>query len=194
MHRLLPILLLLLPLSAAPAEAVTVRDLIELTRAGLSDDVLLALIEVDRGVFAIDTDTLKTLKKAGVSERVIVALVRSGRMPLPVQETLPIESDVPQPEPPQVVVIDHHEPERIREVPVPIYIPVETRGHFSRRRVLEHPVSDFRVLQHPVSDFIPFSGGRPVRASDHPSQVPKTEPVYWGFGGKLRPDAWKPKH
>lgn len=194
MHRLLPILLLLLPLSAAPAEAVTVRDLIELTRAGLSDDVLLALIEVDRGVFAIDTDTLKTLKKAGVSERVIVALVRSGRMPLPVQETLPIESDVPQPEPPQVIVIDHHEPERIREVAVPIYIPVDTRRHHSRRRVLDHPVSDFRVLQHPVSDFIPFSGGRPVRASDHPSQAPKTEPVFWGFGGKLRPDAWKPKH
>jgi hypothetical protein len=183
MHRLLPLFLLLLPLSAAPAEAVTVRDLIELTRAGLGDDVLVALIEVDRGVFAIDTDTLKTLKEAGVSERVIVALVRSGRMPLPVQETSQIESDFPQPEPPQVVVIDHHEPERIREVPFPIYIPVETRRHRSRPRVLEQP----------VSDFIPFSGGRPVRASDHPSRIPKTEPVYWGFGGKLRPDAWKPK-
>lgn len=183
MHRLLPILLLLLPLSAAPAQAVTVRDLIELTRAGLGDDVLLALIEVDRGVFAIDTDTLKTLKEAGVSERVIVAFVRSGRMPLPVQETFPFETDLPQAEPPQVIVIDHHEPERIREVAVPIYIPVDTRRHHSRHRVLEQP----------VSDFIPFSGGRPVRASDHPSQAPRTEPVYWGFGGKLRPDAWKPK-
>jgi hypothetical protein len=188
MHRLLPVLLLLLPLSAAPAEAVTVRDLIELTRAGVGDDVLLALIEVDGGVFAIDTDTLTTLKKAGVSERVIIALVRSGRMPLPVQETFPIETELPQPEPPQVVVIDHHEPERIREVPFPIFIPVEMRRHHSRGRVLHD-----RVLHHPVSDFIPFSGGRPVRASDHPSQAPKREPVYWGFGGKLRPDAWKPK-
>jgi hypothetical protein len=184
MHRLLPILLLLLPLSAAPAEAVTVRDLIELTRAGLGDDVLLALIEVDRGVFAIDTDTLKTLKEAGVSERVIVAFVRSGRMPLPVQETFPFETELPQPETPQVIVIDHHEPEQIREVAFPIYIPVDTRRHHSRRRVLEQP----------VSDFIPFSGGRPVRASDPSSRAPKTEPVYWGFGGKLRPDAWKPKH
>lgn len=185
MHRLLPVFLLLLPLSAARAEAVTVRDLIELTRAGVGDDVLLALIEVDRGVFAIDTDTLKTLKEAGVSERVIVALVRSGRMPPPVQETFPIESDVPEPESPQVVVIDHHEPERIREVPVPIYIPVDMRD---MRRHRSRP----RVLEQPVSDFIPFSGGRPVRASDHPSRVPR-EPVYWGFGGKLRPDAWKPK-
>ncbi|MCA1561741.1 MAG: hypothetical protein LC804_16255 [Acidobacteria bacterium] len=182
MHRLLPVLLLLLPLSAAAAEAVTVRDLIELTRAGLSDDVLLALIEVDRGVFAIDTDTLKTLKEAGVSERVIVALVRSGRVPPPVQDTFPMDTELPQPEPPQVVVIDHHEPERIREVPIPIYIPVDMRGRHGRGR----------VLHQPVSDFIPFSGGRPVRASD-PSRIPAREPVYWGFGGKLRPDAWKPK-
>ena len=41
--------------------------------------VLLALIEVDRSVFTIDTPTLKKLKEAGVSETVIVALIRSGR-------------------------------------------------------------------------------------------------------------------
>ena len=61
------------------AQAVTLRDIVELTKAGLGDEVLLALIDVDGGVFDIDAATLKSLKAAGVSERVIVALVRSGR-------------------------------------------------------------------------------------------------------------------
>jgi hypothetical protein len=68
-------------LTAGPADAVTLRDLIELSKAGVSDPVLLALIEVDRGVFTIDTPTVKQLKEAGVSEAVIVALIRSGRTP-----------------------------------------------------------------------------------------------------------------
>ena len=64
---------------ARPADALTIRDIIELTRAGVGDDVLLALIEVDRGVYPTDPATLKQLKAAGVSDRVMVALVRSGR-------------------------------------------------------------------------------------------------------------------
>ena len=66
-------LLAVLALAAGRAEAVTIRDVIELSKAGLSDQVLLALIEVDRSVFAIDTATLKQLKDAGVSDAVIVA-------------------------------------------------------------------------------------------------------------------------
>jgi hypothetical protein len=79
MRRLLLIAFVLLPLLPARAEAVTVRDIIELTRAGLGDEVLLALIEVDRGVFPVDSQTLTRLKQAGVSERVITAMIRSGR-------------------------------------------------------------------------------------------------------------------
>ena len=69
----------LLLVLAPSAQALTIRDVIELTRAGLTDEVLIALIEVDAGVFATDTATLKSLKEAGVSERVMVALIRSGR-------------------------------------------------------------------------------------------------------------------
>src|SRR5688572_18142958 len=125
---------------AGSAEALTIRDVIELARAGLGDEVLLALIEVDRGVYAIDTETLKKLKAAGVSDRVIAALVRSGReMPLPAAPMeFPMElqdqdarQDSMRPAP-QVVVIDHHEPAvQIREVPVavPVYIPVGRTRH-----------------------------------------------------------------
>jgi hypothetical protein len=90
-----------------------------------------------------------------------------------------------EPPQPQVVVIDHQDaPERVREVyvPVPVYMAVPVVGSRPRhghRRPVE-------------STFVPFQSG-PPRAQ--PAEPPKKkEPVYWGFGGKLRPDAWKPGH
>ena len=43
------VLVAALAATVQPAQALTIRDVIELTRAGLTDDVLVALIEVDRG-------------------------------------------------------------------------------------------------------------------------------------------------
>jgi hypothetical protein len=167
------------------AEALTVKDVIELSRAGLGEDVLLALIDVDGGVYAIDNATLKSLKQAGVSERVIVALVRSGRERPEPQPVWPVESD-PAPAPaPQIIVIDHHEPPQIREVlvPMPVYIPVETSRSrfFHRSQVIQRPTVE--------STYVPFQSGLPAT---RPVAEPQP-PVYWGFGGKLRPDAWGQK-
>ncbi len=108
-----------LTLAAGRAEAVTIHDVIELSKAGLSDQVLVALIEVDRSVFSIDAATLKQLKNGGVSDAVIIAMIRSGRTP-----------------PTDIGVVK-------ARVPLP------------------------------------------------PNCV-KAEPVYWGFGGKLRPGSWEP--
>ena len=169
-----------------PAQALTIRDVIELTRAGLKDEVLVALIEVDGGVYATDTATLKSLKEAGVSDRVMIALIRSGRdrrveepPPVPVVDDAQLET----PPPPTVVVehrgvIEHREPQVQQvAVPVPVYVPVyPTRGRQHRRE-------EFTGIQE--STFVPFQPGV-VR----PRQEHKSEPVYWGFGGKLRPDAW----
>jgi hypothetical protein len=181
MRRFAIAVLLLLPL-AAPVEALTIRDVIELSRAGVSEEVLLALVEVDRGVFSVDTDTIKALHDAGVSQRVIVALVKRGRE-RPVEEQAPAPLPVIEPVPPQVVVVDHHDAPQVREVviPVPVYVPVVTIPH--RRRVSRIPIE---------STFVPFQTGPPaVRPVD--THHERSEPVYWGFGGKLRPDAWKPR-
>jgi len=169
-----------LAVTVQPAQALTIRDVIELTRAGLTDEVLVALIEVDASVFATDTATLKSLKEAGVSERVMIALIRSGRErrleePLPA----PVVEDVQQqtPPPPTVVVIEHQEPQ-VQQVAVPVYLPVyPTRGRQYRR-------DDFTGIQG--STFVPLQPGVAVA----PRQEHRSEPVYWGFGGKLRPDAW----
>jgi hypothetical protein len=172
--------------SAGRADALTIRDIIELTRAGVGEEVLLALIEVDRGVYPNDPNTLKELKAAGVSDRVLVALVRSGRDIPAEPPPAPVEM-AQQDSPPPVVVIEHRdEPvERVREVPVavavPVFVPVD--GHV-RHRI------DRRVgVSVDTSAFVPLQFGQPVV---RPVVVPKAEPVYWGWGGKRRPDSWDP--
>ena len=179
-------------LFAARAEAVTLREIVELTRAGLSDEVILALIEIDQRVFPVDPDTLKMLKDAGVSPAVIVAIVKSGRTPRPQPEPAPLAEIVPaDPPTPQVVVVEKPvliERQVVQEIPVaiPVYVAVgRSRGHRADPYVA------------PASVFVPF--GQPATADDRSEKRDrsdkdrKAEPVYWGFGGKLRPDAWNAK-
>jgi hypothetical protein len=174
--------LVLLAASAGRADAITLTEIIELSRAGISDDVLLALIEVDQRVFAIDPATLKTLKDAGVSAPVIVAIVKSGRTPQPQPEPQPlVDLRVPDPPDPQVVFVDRPVVREVQvAVPVPVYVAVGSRSR-SRHRDASYVV--------PPSPFVPFGNTVDVRPPERPRRV---EPVYWGWGGKLRPDAWQP--
>jgi hypothetical protein len=182
------ILLTVLALAAGRAEAVSIRDVIELSKAGLSEQVLLALIEVDRGVFVIDTPTLKRLKEAGVTDAVIVAMIRSGRTP-PAQDPEPVpaaESTVSTARPdPQVIVIDHRDapapaPEPVA-VPYPVAVPVYVTS--PSRRAVRHDT---------VTTTINTDVGLVKAHVPVPANCVKAEPVYWGFGGKLRPDSWQP--
>jgi hypothetical protein len=170
-------------LAVAPAaEALTTREVIELTRAGLGEEVLLALIAVSGDIYAVDAASIKALKEAGVTEKVIVAMVLSGRERPAVPEPPPAVVEPPAAElapPPQVVVIEHRSPE-VREVMVPVYVPVSPVHGRSRRTDAVRSPSDY-------STFVPFQSGPPVVRPV--VQEPK-QPVYWGFGGKLRPDAW----
>src|SRR5690349_20572329 len=112
---------------ATTAQAVTLRDIVDLTKAGLGDEVLLALIEVDGGVFDVDAATLKSLKAAGVSERVIVAIVRSGRERPPAPADASTLADVvSQQAQPEVVYVDRPSTTVVHEVavPYPVYVTV----------------------------------------------------------------------
>jgi hypothetical protein len=167
----LALIVAILPAVAKAQQTPSLRDLIELSKAGVGDDVLLALIEVHRPVYPVDPETLKGLKAAGVSSKVMVAMVKSGRE-AEAEPAMPVVSPTPIPppvtSPPHVVVIEHErEAPRVREVVVPV------------------------AVQYPVhSRFVyPVRTDRP-RTETPPR--PKAEPVYWGWGGKLRPDAWQP--
>ncbi|MBA2305924.1 MAG: hypothetical protein H0W08_25295 [Acidobacteria bacterium] len=172
MRRFLIVLTLSLLPATAGAQSLTVRDVVELTKAGLGDEALLALIDVHRPIFPVDIVTLKGLKDAGVAPAVIVAMIKSGRTdpPPPLPLSQPLELPAPASAPAQVVVIEHHDEPTVREVavPVPVYVAVgRSRRYFDDDRDLSS--------RHPVH--------RPAKPA---------EPVYWGWGGKLRPDAWKP--
>ena len=173
----------MLALTAASAEALTVRDVVELSKAGLSEQVLLALIEVDHSVFAIDTATLKQLKQAGVSDPVIVAMIKSGRERVPAEPAAPVVPEpAPQPDP-QVVVIDHHDAPAPQPVyyAVPVYVPVASGAIDGRRGRNQTVTTTLSTDQGIVKARVPV-----------PPNCVKAQPVYWGFGGKLRPGSWEP--
>ncbi len=158
--------LVVLAASAGRADAITLTEIMELSRAGLSDDILLALIEVDQRVFAIDPATLKTLKDAGVSAPVIVAIVKSGRTPQPQPEPQPlVDLRAPDPPDPQVVFVDRPVVREVQvAVPVPVYVAVGSRSR-SRHRDASYVV--------PPSPFVPFGNAVDARPPE-PSEACRT--------------------
>ncbi len=88
--RLFVLVATLLLTGSSAASAVTPDELAALAKAGLGDEVLLALIEstgMDRGV---DAARSLALKRAGVSDRVIAAAVRASYQPPPLPIVEPV--------------------------------------------------------------------------------------------------------
>jgi len=180
--------LVLAPAASVGAQTLTTRDIIELTKAGLGEDILVALIEVNRSVFPVDRSTLASLKHAGVSSKVIVAMVRSGREP-----AIP-----PAPEPPSQATLHqdavlHHENvqredderQRVREL--------ERELERVRDRERDRDWEYSRVQRRHLEVVIPLAVPVYIPVPVHRHQpIQPVEPVYWGWGGTLRPDAWKP--
>jgi len=61
------------------ASAITLDEVLSLARSGVTDTVILALIDRDQTVFAIQADQIVRLQREGLSEKVILAMLRSGR-------------------------------------------------------------------------------------------------------------------
>jgi hypothetical protein len=144
-------LVLALAIVAAPALLhagdLTPRDVVELHRSGLGEEVLLALIEVDGGPFNLTTADVLDLKAEGLPERVIAALIRAGRggyaprhAPHPQDE--PVTGD-PVYETDAWTTYETHHTE-IVAVPVPVYVPVAP----PRRRQF-HAEPDGQVISVP---------------------------------------------
>jgi hypothetical protein len=70
---------MLLSLVPAAASAVTREEIVRLSKSGVSEDVILALVDRDKTIFSIDPDDLVTLKSEGVSEAVVLTMLKSGR-------------------------------------------------------------------------------------------------------------------
>jgi hypothetical protein len=106
MRALLPALIVL-ALLPAPASAVTVQEIVSLTKAGVSEPVILALIERDKTIFTITPEQLVALQKEGLTDAVLLAMLRSGRQEPPPQ---PASSALPPVYGPQYDQYDQREP------------------------------------------------------------------------------------
>ena len=84
--RLASLAMLSSVLMASPVAAVTPAELAELVKAGLGDEVLLALIETTGLPEPVDAVAAIALKRAGVSDRVIAAAVRVSQPAQPAGE------------------------------------------------------------------------------------------------------------
>ena len=119
--------LLMAPLSGQAA-AVSVQDLLNLKANGLTDEILVALLETDGSRFDLTPEDVVALHRLGLGERVILAMIRSGRRapevpvpgaptPVPIQQTIVQHVEVHEAPDPVVV-----------HVPVAVPVPVAVRG------------------------------------------------------------------
>ena len=104
------VVLALAACTAAPASAVTLAEVVALSKGGVSEPVILALIERDQTLFSMSPEQLVKLQRDGLSDRILLALLKSGRpsdamLPSPLVSA-PSQPAVPLP-PPAVVVVGH---------------------------------------------------------------------------------------
>ncbi len=156
------------------AQTLTTRDLVALAQAGLGDEVLMAMIEADQTVFRLLPLDVLELKRQGLSDRVLIRMIETARpSAVPAPAMPPRDSQPVATAPPQELRRHTDEPR-----PVIVQQTVVQEVHVQappQRREREY-------VQVPV--YVPV-----VTRPRVPVKEP--EPVYWGFGGQRRPDAWK---
>lgn len=72
------LVLFLFAAGSSPAAAVTTEQVVALKKAGVSDAVILALIERDHTVFSIAPEQIVALQREGLSEALIIAMLQTA--------------------------------------------------------------------------------------------------------------------
>jgi hypothetical protein len=194
--------LLVLALAACmptPASAVTLAEVVALSKGGVSEPVILALIERDQTLFSLSSDQLVKLQREGLSDTILLALLKSGH---PSEASLPKDpvalaaSQPPGAAPPQpAVVVVGHDPEYpnarsadatvATDVPpvqapmmVPVLVPVPYLVPHSARRAprgpgggyLEHTANPLLCVERVSGGMSPFAPAL-TRVTECPPQM-----------------------
>jgi hypothetical protein len=196
--------LLLLALAACtptPASAVTLAEVVALSKSGVSEPVILALIERDQTLFSMSPDQLVKLQRQGLSDTILLALIKSGR---PTEASLPKtpEASIPAqpsgPPPPPGVVVVGHDPDYPNtrsadvtvaadalpvQVPiiVPVLVPVPHLVPHSARRAprgpgggyLEHTANPLLCVERVSTGMSPFAPAL-TRVTECPPQMQRS--------------------
>ena len=197
-------ILLALAILAGPAAGVRraasgIRDLLLLKEAGLSDDILIDLIQSDGSVFHLKAADIIDLHKQGLSDRVIRAMLATARKPAalgappvlaePDQTTLPGVPEAPflyrarVLVPPQADVITSgmNEPPA-NDAPRATWPSVPMAAAAS--------VTPAPLQTQVVEVYVPVAVPVVVERQHVAPPAPPPAPVYWGYGGRKKPGSW----
>jgi hypothetical protein len=140
--RLFLLMLVLIGCVPATASAVTIDEVVALSKSGLSEQVIVAVIERDQTLFTLSPALIMKLQRDGLSDRILLALIKSGRAnepPLPASPVAPEAAPVP---PPPAIAVVGHDPQLpntmesdsivadaaeappLLPVPPPVFVPV----------------------------------------------------------------------
>ena len=154
-------MLVLLGCVPATASAVTIDEVVALSRSGTSEQVIVAVIERDQTLFTLSPALIMKLQRDGLSDRILLALIKSGRPnepPPSANAAAPVAAPVPPP--PSVAIVGHgpqlpNVPEAdlipadatealAPSVPAPVFVPVpvivpvaQVKGHAGRHSRLQ---------------------------------------------------------
>lgn len=78
-HALALVCLAVILFAPRAALAITLDQVVALAKSGVTETVILALIDRDRTVFAIEQEQIVSLQRDGLSEKIILAMLKSGR-------------------------------------------------------------------------------------------------------------------
>lgn len=168
--RLLMVGSILVGPAAGTAFALSLVDLLKLKAAGISDDVLVAVVEADRTVYQLTPDDIVMLRGKGFSDKLIIAMLQTitRGQPAPAPQLRPDKPDYLQ-------LQLQHPP----QAPAPVVVNVT--------QTVEQHVEQPRPETQVVYQSVPY----PVFVNRAPARTREPDPVvYWGFGGQRRTDSW----
>jgi hypothetical protein len=172
--RVFLLLLALLGCVPATASAVTIDEVVALSKSGVSEQVIVAVIERDQTLFTLSPALIMKLQRDGLSDRILLALIKSGRPnepPFPASPVAPETAAVPPP--PAITIVGHGpqppntlEPDsRVADtaeaapplpvpppvfVPVPFIVPVPQVNPHAERRSRQQPEQYLERTANPL--------------------------------------------
>ena len=183
MRRFLLMLVLLVCIPAT-ASAVTIDEIVALSKSGVSEQVIVAVIERDQTLFTLPPALIMKLQREGLSDRILLALIKSGHPNEPPAPALAPSAVMPPaaPPPPAVTVVGHGPelPNTLTAdatpywnlpvapspmvIPVPVVVPVPVAAPHSHRRsprppepYLERTVNPLLCVERVSTGSSPFS-------------------------------------
>ena len=168
-------LLFLVGPALGTALAVTPSQLVDLTKAGLGDDVLIALIQTDGSTFQLTTADILALHKQGLSDKVILAMQATSK------KAAAKAADRDQP------IHACAEPQTTEPVVREQIVPVSPPQVFNVYQTVSQRVAPAAISSTQV---VPLPFVVPVLVRPVPIKQ-AAPPVYWGWNGQRRPDTWQ---